>query len=117
MEAHSVLYSGLGFAIGVGFSPTSRPTSGCSRIATARFFKYFLLAKLVYNVTDRAYPQSAEPRALGRRPVAGVDLMRSTSCRWDQVRSWRGCKGSGRRVRPTRRSSGRPAGVGGNVNR
>jgi len=40
-----------------------RPTSGCSRIATAPFFKYFLLAKLVYNVTGRAGPQSAEPQA------------------------------------------------------
>jgi hypothetical protein len=36
----------------------------CSRIATARFFEHFLLARLVYNVTGRAYPQSAEPQAL-----------------------------------------------------
>ncbi|MFZ2489765.1 MAG: RNA-directed DNA polymerase [Anaerolineae bacterium] len=43
----------------------SRPTSGCSRIATARFFKHFLLAKLAYNGANRAGPQSAEPRALG----------------------------------------------------
>jgi hypothetical protein len=45
--------------------PKIRPTSGCSRIATAPFFKYFLLAKWVYNVTGLAHPQSAEPRALG----------------------------------------------------
>jgi len=46
--------------------PSGGLTSGCSRIATAPFFKYFLLAVLVYNVTCRAHPQSAEPRALGR---------------------------------------------------
>jgi hypothetical protein len=44
----------------------SRPTSGFSRIATARFFKRFLLAELVYNVACLACPQSAEPQALGR---------------------------------------------------
>jgi hypothetical protein len=41
-----------------------RLTSGCSRIATARFFKRFLLAKLVYNEAGFADPQSAELRAL-----------------------------------------------------
>jgi len=30
-----------------------RPTSGCSRITAARFFDYFLLAKLVYNAIGR----------------------------------------------------------------
>ena len=43
----------------------ARPTSICSRIATARFLKYALPAKLVYNVTCLAGPQSAEMQALG----------------------------------------------------
>jgi hypothetical protein len=33
---------------------------------SARFFKYSLPAKLVYNVTGLAHLQSAEPQALGR---------------------------------------------------
>ena len=49
-----------------------RLTSGCSQIATARFFDYFLPAKLVYNVSYLAHPQSAEPRALGRRNISHI---------------------------------------------
>jgi predicted nucleotide-binding protein len=51
-----------------------RPTSGCSRIATAPFFEHLLLAKWVYNVTDRARPQSAEPQAFGIK-FRGIFIM------------------------------------------
>jgi hypothetical protein len=44
--------------------PKSGLTSGCSRIATARFFNLVLPAKLAYNEANFAQPQSAEPQAL-----------------------------------------------------
>jgi hypothetical protein len=49
------------------FVPIVRsPTSGCSRIATARFFNRSLLAVSVVSEFNLACPQSAEPQALGR---------------------------------------------------
>jgi len=56
---------GVGFVNGHSFLAWPRLTSGFSRIATVQFFNCTLLAKLVYNVTGLAQPQSAEPQALG----------------------------------------------------
>ena len=63
----------LGLYLPVWANLSIRLTSRGSRIATAPFFEHFLLAKLMYNVTYRAHPQSAKLRALDGLPNVVAD--------------------------------------------
>lgn len=48
-------------------SSKARPTTACSRLATARIIDYTLPAKLVLIGVCRADPQAADAEALGAR--------------------------------------------------